>query len=99
MSAGLAVVFDLVREANRRIEARSLSTADAERIVATFRDLDQVLGVLAPSDEALPPDSEPTQAALRDRLVHGLPLASGAAAEQAIRVAYRSLIDCATVTF
>ena len=33
VSAGLAVVFDLVREANRRIEARSLSTADAERIV------------------------------------------------------------------
>ena len=56
VSAGLAVVFDLVREANRRIEARSLSTADAERIIATFRDLDQVLGVLAPSDEALPPD-------------------------------------------
>ena len=49
-------VFDLVREANKRIEARSLSTADAERIVATFRDLDAVLGVLAPDEAALPDD-------------------------------------------
>ena len=53
-SAGLAVVFDLVREANRRIEARSLSTADAERIIATFRDIDQVLGVLGPVEDGLP---------------------------------------------
>ena len=29
VSAGLAAVFDLVRDLNRRIEARSLSTADA----------------------------------------------------------------------
>ena len=54
VSAGLAVVFDLVRDANRRIEARSLSTADAQRVVATFRDLDRVLGILAPLDEDLP---------------------------------------------
>jgi cysteinyl-tRNA synthetase len=53
-SAGLAVVFDLVREANRRIEARSLSTADAERIIVTFRDIDQVLGVLGPVEDGLP---------------------------------------------
>jgi cysteinyl-tRNA synthetase len=56
VSAGLAVVFDLVRDANRRIEARSLSTADAKRIVATFRDLDRVLGILAPADDDLPAD-------------------------------------------
>jgi cysteinyl-tRNA synthetase len=53
-SAGLAVVFDLVREANRRIEARSLSTADAERIIVTVRDIDQVLGVLGPVEDGLP---------------------------------------------
>ena len=50
MSAGLAAVFDLVRELNRRIEARTLSTADAARAVATLRDIDQVLGIL-PDDE------------------------------------------------
>ena len=51
VSAGLAAVFDLVRELNRRIEARSLSTVDAARAIATLRDVDQVLGVL-PEDEA-----------------------------------------------
>ncbi len=56
VSAGLAVVFDLVREANRRIEARSLSTADATRVIATLRDIDQVLGILPPAEEALPDD-------------------------------------------
>jgi cysteinyl-tRNA synthetase len=54
VSAGLAVLFDLVRDANRRIEARALSTGDAERIVATFRDLDQVLGILGPVETDLP---------------------------------------------
>ncbi len=46
VSAGLAAVFDLVRDLNRRIEARSLSTADAARSLEALRDLDQVLGVL-----------------------------------------------------
>jgi cysteinyl-tRNA synthetase len=46
VSAGLAAIFDLVRELNRRIEGRSLSTGDAERAVATLRDVDTVLGVL-----------------------------------------------------
>jgi len=56
ISAGLAAVFDLVRESNRRIEARSISTADAAAIAAGLRDLDQVLGVL-PDDDALDPES------------------------------------------
>jgi cysteinyl-tRNA synthetase len=46
VSAGLAAVFDLVRELNRRIEGRSMSTADAGRAVAALRDVDTVLGVL-----------------------------------------------------
>ena len=46
ISPALAVVFDLVRDLNRRIEARSLSTDDAARALATLRDLDEVLGVL-----------------------------------------------------
>jgi cysteinyl-tRNA synthetase len=46
VSAGLAAVFDLVRELNRRIEGRSLSSGDAERALATLRDVDTVFGVL-----------------------------------------------------
>ncbi len=52
VSAALAVVFDLVRDLNRRIDARTLSTADAERALATLRSFDEVLGVLPdPADE------------------------------------------------
>jgi cysteinyl-tRNA synthetase len=46
VSAALAAVFDLVRELNRRIEGRSMSTADAGRALAALRDMDVVLGVL-----------------------------------------------------
>ena len=55
VSAGLGAVFDLVRELNRRIERRALSTADAGRALAALRDLDMVLAVLP--DEAAEPDS------------------------------------------
>jgi cysteinyl-tRNA synthetase len=47
VSAALAVLFDLVRELNRRIDGRSLSTADAATALDRLRSLDQVLGVLA----------------------------------------------------
>jgi cysteinyl-tRNA synthetase len=56
ISAALGAVFDLVRELNRRIEARSLSTADAGAALASLRDLDRVLGVLPDPADAL--DSE-----------------------------------------
>jgi cysteinyl-tRNA synthetase len=57
VSAGLAAVFDLVREVNRRIEARSLSTDDARRVLGTLRDIDRVLGVLEdPAEEDLEPE-------------------------------------------
>jgi cysteinyl-tRNA synthetase len=46
ISAGLAAVFDLVRDLNRRIERRSLSTADAGRALESLRDLDRVLAIL-----------------------------------------------------
>jgi cysteinyl-tRNA synthetase len=51
ISAALAALFDGVRELNRRIDARTLSTADAGRALALVRDLDRVLGI-APADEA-----------------------------------------------
>ena len=62
VSAGLGAVFDLVRELNRRIERRTLSTADAARALDAMRDLDRVLGILP--DEA--PDLDPETLALLD---------------------------------
>ena len=56
VSAALAAVFDGVRELNRRIDARSLSTDDAARATGLIRDLDQVLGIAAPAVTSLAPD-------------------------------------------
>ena len=56
MSAALAALFDGVRDLNRRLDARLLSTADAERATALIRDLDTVLGVAAPAEAALEPE-------------------------------------------
>jgi cysteinyl-tRNA synthetase len=55
ISAALAAVFDLVRDVNRRIDARSLSVADAARVAGWLRDVDQVLGVLPDAEDALDP--------------------------------------------
>ncbi|MEA2629855.1 MAG: cysteinyl-tRNA synthetase [Chloroflexota bacterium] len=55
VSAALGAVFDLVRELNRRVERRSLSTADAGRALEALRDLDQVLGILPDADVELEP--------------------------------------------
>ena len=46
-------MIELVRDLNRRVDARSLSTADARRGADALRDLDQVLG-LCSRPEALP---------------------------------------------
>jgi cysteinyl-tRNA synthetase len=46
VSAALAAVFDLVRELNRRLADRAISTGDAVRALAFLRDLDAVLGIL-----------------------------------------------------
>jgi cysteinyl-tRNA synthetase len=54
VSAALAAVFELVRDLNRRIDARSLSTADATHAIEALRALDRVLGVLS-EDERLAP--------------------------------------------
>jgi cysteinyl-tRNA synthetase len=53
VSGGLAAVFDLVRELNKRVDTRSMSTSDAARAAAALRDFDRVLGVLE-VDEELP---------------------------------------------
>ncbi len=57
VSAALAAVFDLVRDLNRRMDARSLSSADAERAGVLIRDLDRVLAITPDVDvERLEPE-------------------------------------------
>jgi cysteinyl-tRNA synthetase len=55
VSAALGAVFDLVRELNRRIERRVLSTADARSALAALRDVDRVLAVLPDEEIELEP--------------------------------------------
>ncbi len=62
ISAALAALFDGVRDLNRRIDGRSLSTADAGRAAERLRELDTVLGIAAPAADEL----EPELAALLD---------------------------------
>jgi cysteinyl-tRNA synthetase len=62
ISAALAVVFELVRELNRRIDARTLSTADAAAATRWLRTTDTVLGVLPDAVD----DLEPALLALLD---------------------------------
>jgi cysteinyl-tRNA synthetase len=56
VSAALAAVFDLVRELNRRIDARTLSTADAGAAIDWLRTTDTVLGVLPDETDDLEPE-------------------------------------------
>ena len=56
ISPALAAVFELVRELNRRLAARSLSTADAATALGALRELDDVLGLLPQADDALAPE-------------------------------------------
>lgn len=56
ISQALGAVFELVKELNRRIDARSLATSDAALALASLRDLDQVLGVLPDAAPALSDD-------------------------------------------
>jgi cysteinyl-tRNA synthetase len=53
VAAALAAMFDLVRELNRRMDERTLSTADARRAASALREMDTVLAVLDEPD-ALP---------------------------------------------
>ncbi len=56
VSEALAALFDGIRELNRRLDARTLSTADADRATALVRELDTVLGVAGPVERALDAD-------------------------------------------
>ncbi len=56
ISPALAALFELVRDVNRRIDARSLSTQDAQRLLAGLYDLDHIFGVLPDAADELDPD-------------------------------------------
>jgi cysteinyl-tRNA synthetase len=56
ISPALAALFDLVRELNRRTDARALSTADAGRAADFVRDLDRVLAIAPAAEDSLDPD-------------------------------------------
>ena len=53
ISAALGALFDLVREVNRRLDARTLSTTDAGTVTAWLRDLDAVLAILPDEEDEL----------------------------------------------
>jgi cysteinyl-tRNA synthetase len=56
ISPALGAIFELVREVNRRIGNRAMSTGDAERVVALLRTLDAVLAILPEESETLEPE-------------------------------------------
>jgi cysteinyl-tRNA synthetase len=56
ISPALAALFDLVRDLNRRLAERAISTADAGRALAALRDIDAVLGLLPDAVDELPAD-------------------------------------------
>ena len=59
IAPALAVLFDFIREVNRRIDARALSTADAGIVTSFVSDLDRVLGIGPDSvDDGLTPELE-----------------------------------------
>jgi cysteinyl-tRNA synthetase len=57
VSAALASLFDLVRETNRRIAERKLSTDDALRIARFLRELDVVLAILPDAINDVAPEA------------------------------------------
>jgi cysteinyl-tRNA synthetase len=56
VSPALAALFDLVRELNRRLDLRLLSSQDAHLAEAALREMDRVLAILPDSDDELDPE-------------------------------------------
>ena len=57
ISAALGAVFELVRDLNRRIDGRSIATADAAAALGVLREFDVVLGLLADAPAELEPEA------------------------------------------
>jgi cysteinyl-tRNA synthetase len=56
ISAALGALFELVRDVNRRIDDRSMSTGDAGLVLELVRDLDRVLAILPEPEPPLEPE-------------------------------------------
>jgi cysteinyl-tRNA synthetase len=56
ISAALGALFELVRDVNRRIDNRSMSTGDADLVLDLVRDLDRVLAILPEPEPPLEPE-------------------------------------------
>jgi len=56
-AAGLAAIFDLIRDVNAAIDARQVSVADAAVVREAFEHFDRVLGVISlrRAEDAEPP--------------------------------------------
>jgi len=56
-AAGLAAIFDLIRDVNAAIDARQVSAADAQKVREAFEQFDKVLGVISlrRAEDAEPP--------------------------------------------
>ena len=65
-SAALGVLFDFLRDANRRIDAGALDHADASNALTLLGDLDRVLGVIEEKAEPASDDAE-IERLIRDR--------------------------------
>ena len=69
-AAGLAVVFDLIRDVNAAIDAKQVSAADADLIREAFDQFDKVLGVISlrrAEDEEPPIPVEEIEQLIADR--------------------------------
>jgi cysteinyl-tRNA synthetase len=64
IAPALGTVFELVRELNRRLAERSLSSADGARAAHSLRDMDRVLGV---AEEGREPISAEVERLLAER--------------------------------
>ena len=56
ISAALASIFKIIRQANRLIENNRLNVEDAEKIVAAFRQIDEVLHIFDFGDQLMDPE-------------------------------------------
>ena len=68
IASALGAMFDLVRDLNRRIADRSMSTADARRAAGALRDIDRVLGVMEADEASSDAPSAEVRALLEDRI-------------------------------
>ena len=71
LSAALAAVFGLVKDANTAIDEQSLAPGDADSVREALAEMDQVLGVLDPGEwttgETEGPEDEAIEALVRAR--------------------------------